>query len=313
MTSISPMNPIVITPSVLSDTMISGLTSDQSNLATLQEQIATGNQINTASDNPAGAVDMLQLQAATTRASQYAANATDGTSMLSLASSTTSSVLTKLESIQSLLTGLSGNMLTGGSSVLVSTAQQVSSTLQQITGLANTTYAGQPIFAGTGNPTVAYDGQGNYVGAGNAPTRTVAPGTQVAATVTGPTVFGTGTTGLLSSVPGNLGVLAQIASDLTTGTSASLANLTSVDIPNLTKAINQVSDAVGQLGAQQDSMQGFQSQAQMTVSTFESQLSSVQSVNMAEAMTNLQLQNTAYQAALYATSQISANSLVKYL
>jgi flagellin-like hook-associated protein FlgL len=34
---------------------------------------------------------------------------------------------------------------------------------------------------------------------------------------------------------------------------------------------------------------------------------------MAEAITNLQTQQTGYQAALYATSQLSADSLVKYL
>ena len=313
MTSISSMTPIVITPAVLSQSLISGLTTDQGNIATLQEQIATGNQINTASDNPSGAAEMLQLQAATTRANQYSANAKDGVSMLSLAGSTVGSVLTTLESVQSTLTGLSGNLLTGGSTVLNSTAQQVTGALQQLLGLANTTYVGQPVFAGTGNVTAAYDAQGNYIGAGSAPTRTVAPGTQISASITGPSVFGTGTTGLLSTVPGSLGVLAQIAADLKTGTAASLSNLTSVDIPNLKNAITQVASSAGQLGAQQQSMQGFEAQAQATVTTLEGQLSSVQSVNMAEAMTNLQLQNTAYQAALYATSQITANSLVKYL
>ena len=313
MTAISSMTPIVITPAVLSQSLIAGLTADQGNIATLQQQIATGNQINTASDNPSGAAEMLQLQAATTRANQYAANAKDGTSMLSLSGSTVSSVLTTLESIQSTLTGLSGNLLAGGSTVLTSTAQQVTGALQQLLGLANTTYAGQPIFAGTGNLTAAYDNQGNYIGAGSAPTRTVAPGTQISAGVTGPSVFGTGASGLLSTVPGSLGVLAQIASDLNTGTSASLSNLTAVDIPNLKSAISQVANAAGLLGAQQQTMQGFATQAQATVTTLEGQIGSVQSVNMAEAMTNLQLQNTAYQAALYATSQITANSLVKYL
>jgi flagellar hook-associated protein 3 FlgL len=313
MTSISSSTPVVITPSVLSSSLINDLTTDQASLANLQTQIASGNQINTASDNPSGAAQMLQLQSATTRANQYAANAENGASMLSLGNSTVNSVLTSLQSLMSTLTGLSGQQLSGQSTVLASAAQQANSTLQQLLGLANSTFSGQPLFAGTGNSQQAYDAQGNYVGAGQAPTRTVAPSTQVAASVTGPEIFGSGTTGLLSSVPGSLGVLAQIASDLNTGSAASLANLTTTDIPNLQSALGQVESAAGQLGSQQDAMQNFQVQATSTVTSLQGQLSSVQDVNMAEAMTNLQLQNTAYQAALYATSQISTASLTQYL
>ena len=57
------------------------------------------------------------------------------------------------------------------------------------------TTAGQAIFAGTGNVTQAYDQNGNYVGGGSAPTRTVAPGVQVAVGVTGDQVFGIGDDG----------------------------------------------------------------------------------------------------------------------
>lgn len=304
----------MITPSVLSQQLIDNLTADQSNMANLEQQISTGNQLNSPSDNPSGAADMLQLQSAVTRATQYAANAQDGASMLTLANSTVSSVLSTLQSLQSMANGLSGSLLTGSPSVLSSAAQQVAGTLQQLLGLANTTYeGGQPIFAGTGNTQMAYNSQGVYMGAGTAPSRTVSPGTQVAAGITGPTVFGSGTTGLLSTVPGNLGVLAQLTQDLQTGTPASLANVTSTDIPNLQAAIAQAESASASLGAQQDSMSSFQSQAQSTVTSLETELSSVQSVNVAEALTNLQLQNNAYQTALYATSQITTDSLVKYL
>lgn len=313
LTSITSATPVVVTPQVLSQSLIDDLTGDQSSLSSLEDQIASGNQINSPSDDPAGASQILQLQAATTRANQYEQNATYGASVLSLGNSTVNSALSILQSLLSTMNGLSGDLLTSSSAVLSSAAQEVSGDLEQLVGLANTTYGTQPIFAGTGNTEEAYDSQGSYVGAGSAPTVTVAPGTTVAVGVTGPEVFGTGTSGLLSSVPGNLGVLAQLASDLQTGTPASLAAVTSTDIPNLEAAISQVETAAASLGAQQQSMESFQSQATSTSTAMQTELSSVQSVNMAEALTNLQLQNNSYQAALYATSQISADSIVKYL
>lgn len=310
MTSIQATNPIVITPNTLASSLDDGLLTDQSNMASLEEQISTGNAINVASDNPSGASQMLQLQSSLTRANQYAANAEDGTGWLTLANSTVSSILSNLQQVESLAESVSGSSLTGEQSTLTSTASQVSAALSEITNLANTTYeGGQPLFAGTGNATQAYDSSGNYVGGGSAPTRTVAPGTQVSVSVTGPEIFGTGSSGLL----GSGGVLQAIVNDLQTGTSSSLAQLRNTDLPALQSAMNQVESAAGNLGAAQQEMEGFSTQAQNSADALQQQLGNVQSTNMAAAITSLQLQQTAYQEALYATSQLSTDSLVQYL
>lgn len=313
MTSISSTNPVVITPSVLSTSLIDELTQQQASQAELEQQVATGDQIIYPSDDPSGAANLLQLQSGVARANQYASNAETGTNMLSLANATVNSVLNDLDTLQSTLKGLSGNLLTSSPAVISGTLSQVQGTLQQLIGLANTAYEGVPIFAGTGNTTEAYDSTGTYVGAGNAPTMTVAPNTQVSAGVTGPSVFGSGTTGLLSQVPGSLGVLAQIAQDLQTNTTASLNDISQNQLPALQNAIDTVSAAASGLGAQQQSMEEFQSQATATVTSLQGELSSTQSVNMAQALTDLQLQQTSYQSALYAVSQITTNSLVKYM
>jgi flagellar hook-associated protein 3 FlgL len=141
----------------------------------------------------------------------------------------------------------------------------------------------------------------------------VAPGTQVSVGVTGPEIFGSGASGLLGQTAGNFGVLAQIVKDLQTNTPTSIAAATGTDLQTLKAAITNVESVAGALGANQQAVQGFSAQAVSTTSTLEQELSSVQSVNMAEAITSLQTLQTGYQAALYATSQISADSLVKYL
>jgi flagellar hook-associated protein 3 FlgL len=282
-------------------------------MAALQNEISSGQALLSPSDNPAAASQSLQLQASLTRANQYSTNAQTGLGWLTLANTTVSSVLTELQSVQSAVQGLSGTSLSGGSAGVTAVAQQVSGALSQLLSLANTQYAGQAIFAGTGNVQEAYAADGTYVGAGNAPTVTVAPGTQVAMSVTGTSIFGSGTSGLLSSVPGDLGVLAQIVQDLQTGTTASLNAAQTTDLSNLGTAINQVESQAAVLGSNQQLMQSYSDQATSTSSTLEEQLGSLTNVNMAQAITNLQLQQTAYQAALYATSQLSTTSLVSYL
>jgi flagellar hook-associated protein 3 FlgL len=323
MNSIST-NAIITTPSVLTASMVQNLDTDQAAMASVEEQLSSGDAINQASDNPAVAANILQLQGSLTRANQYQANAANGVDWLQLGNSTVSSVLNVVQSIQSVVEGVSGSSLAGSSATLTSTATQVTDALAQLLNLSNTTEgSGQPIFAGTGSSTGAYDADGNYLGNTTVPTRTVAPGSAVGVAVTGPTVFGSGTTGLLGNGQNGapVGVLQQIANDLTTAAQATtpaarqaaLAAVAGPDLKNLSGALANVETASGVLGANQQSVENFSSQATSSATAIEGELSSVQDVNIAQATTNLQLQQDAYQSALYATSQISADSLAKYL
>lgn len=342
MSSIIATTPITITPSVLTSSMIAGLTTDQSNLAAIEQQVSTGNAINVASDNPAGAATILQLQGSVTRANQYSANAADGVGWLSLGNSTVGSVLNVLQSIKSVVEGVSGSSLLGSAATITSTAQQVQSALNQLIDLANTTEeGGQPIFAGTGNATQAYAlttttgtppvTYATYVGNSTAPTRTVAPGTRVAIAATGPDVFGASTVttggvttanpaellgqyGVLNTMIANLGTAAaDLSSGNSTGAQAAIGQVTGAGLTNLTTALAHAETAAGVLGANQDSVQNFSTQATASLTAVQGELSSVQDTNVAQALTNLQLQQAAYQSALYATAQLSSDTLVKYL
>lgn len=336
MTSIAASTPIVVTPSDLASTMITGLTNDANSMATLEQQVSTGNAISTASNDPSGAATILQLQGSVTRAGQYSTNAADGVGWLQLGNATASSVVTTLQSLQSTIEGLSGAALSGLPSTMTAASAQVSSTLSQLVNLANTTAAGgQPIFAGTGNPTQAYavttdPGTGaeyaTYVGNSSVPTRTVAPGTKVAVAVTGPSLFGptTGTGATTPDLLGQHGVLNTMITNLNTaaadlssgnkaGASAALAQVTGQNLTDLGSALSQAETTAGVLGANQISVQSFATQATGSMASLQGELGAVQDTNMAQALTNLQLQQTAYQSALYATSLLKTDSLAQYL
>jgi flagellar hook-associated protein 3 FlgL len=238
------------TPTIIANQLISGLNTDEAQQATLEEQLSTGNSINQLSDNPAGAAELLQLNGSLARAQQYSSNAADGSGWLTLGNSTMNSILSTLQQVQQTVLSVSGATLSNEPGALQSLAAQVTSAQQELTNLANTTYGGQAIFAGTGNVTQAYDQAGNYVGGGSAPTRTVAPGVQVPISVTGEQIFGTGTSGLL----GSTGILSQIAQDLQTGTTASLHNVQTTDAQALSTAITQVTTVAAQMGAAYQNM-----------------------------------------------------------
>lgn len=317
MSGIDAAAPVVVTPEVLSSSMVANLTEDQASLAKLENQISTGYSVNVASDDPAQAANILQLQSGVTRANQYSTNAQDGVSWLSLANTTTNSILGVLQQVESAVQSISGDVLSGNTAAVAGVTDVVTGALKQLIDLANTQFAGQAIFSGTGTPARAYNATGIYVGAGSAPARTVAPSTNVAVSVTGTSLFGTRTTGptteLLSKVAtatGKLGVLSQIITWLNAGTTTKAAT---TGLTRLQKAMQRVEAVAGTLGADQVSMQGFSNQATASATALQQELGNAQDVNMAQALTNLQLQQTSYQAALYVTSQLRTESLVNYL
>lgn len=300
---------IIYTPQTIADQLVSNIMGDQSQQATLQEQIATGSRINQPSDDPSGTASILQLQAANARAGQYVSNANDGLGWLSLANSTLNQAVGILQSVQSTILSVSSAGLTGSQAGLASMASQVQGSLSSLINLANTQYGGQAIFAGTGNVQAAYDQNGNYLGGGSAPTRTVAPGTEVPVSVTGPQVFGSGASGLL----GSSGVLAQIVQDLQSGTPAALQKVATTDLGNLQSALSQVETQAAVVGTNYQQMQTFSQEATSAQAALQKELSGIQSTNMPQAITDLSQAQTSYQSALWATAQIRQDSLVQFL
>jgi flagellar hook-associated protein 3 FlgL len=300
---------ISYTPSVIADQMVGNIRSNESLQASLEEQLSTGQTINAPSDNPAGAAGVLRLSAAISRATQYTANATDGLGWLSVGNATMNSIVTTLQGVQQSVESVSGVSLSGSASSLTALAQQITGASQQLVALGNTTYNGQAIFAGTGNVTQAYDSSGNYVGGGSAPTRTVGSGTAVPIAVTGPSVFGSGSTGLL----GPAGALAQLAADITTGTPASLQAATTTDLTNLNTAISQVETQASALGTSYQQMQAFSAQASASSAAMQAQLSGSDSTDVAQVSTQLTMEQQSFQSGLWAISQLQQNSLVQYL
>lgn len=156
-----------IASSTIFDIGTSGVQSQLSELATLQEQISSGKSLNVPSDNPLAAAQAVTAQQGSDANVQYATNQSTATNSLQLESSTLTSISTVIASVQTLI-GEAGNpALTNQERSVI--GSQITAAQQQLVSLGNTTDAnGNYLFGGfqgtsapfsvSANGTVTYSG-----------------------------------------------------------------------------------------------------------------------------------------------------------
>jgi flagellar hook-associated protein 3 FlgL len=142
---------------------VSSMSDQQSTLATMYQQIAGGKRIMTASDDPLGAAQAVQLTSQSSTLTQLGTNQTQALSSLQQEDTTLSSVNNIMQSIQTQV------LHAGDGSLTDSDRTAIASTLQgyrdQLYGLANTTDTnGNYIFSGTRGGTAPLSNNASGVG-----------------------------------------------------------------------------------------------------------------------------------------------------
>ena len=92
-----------------------------------------------------------------------------------------------------------------------------------------------------------------------------------------------------------------------------MSNLQTTVAPALTSAITQVTTVAAQMGSDYQSMQTFSQQATNAQQALQTEISGLDGTNVAQATTQLTEDQNSYQSALWATSQLSQDSLVQFL
>src|SRR6185312_13760140 len=139
----------------------------QGSLAATQNQVSSGQRINLASDDPAGATQAVSLNHILASTAQYSANIDGANARLSTESSTLSSFNSLLDQARSMaLQGINGTLSTADRQDMATQLTQIRAQLVQ---LANTTDAsGNALFAGTSTTSTPFvlnsDGSASYTG-----------------------------------------------------------------------------------------------------------------------------------------------------
>jgi flagellar hook-associated protein 3 FlgL len=269
-------------------------------LATSQEKLSTGRNINRPSDSPTGTNDAMRLRAALAVGDQQARNAQDGMSWLDHADSTLTSMLHSVTRARDLVVqGAS----TGGTGQ--DAREALANELSQIrTGLidqANTQHLGRPLFGGTTSGKAAYDANGTYLGDGNDVSRTVGDGVTVPVNTTGPAAFSTGNDDLFKVIDDAVTALRSNP----TAVSGSLDRLDAV--------ADRMRVALADVGSRYNRVDAANTALTSRALDNKASLSDVEDVDMAQAIMDVQVQEVAYQSALGATARVIQPSLLDFL
>jgi len=219
----------------LFNTLAFGLDGTTSSLQQVEQNIATGKQVNQPSDNPLAYASSQVLGAQESAVSNDILLAQQVQAQLSTASNALSSVTNSINSALSIAT--QGSDASINTTEMATLGTQVQSILQQVLGAANSQYGGSHLFAGNQVQSAPYDINGNYSGDNGSNFVTFSDGTKVQTNLDGSAIFGTSTTGLI-------GTLTALASALSSGNKTAVA----AALPQLQANLASIGAANGSLG-----------------------------------------------------------------
>jgi flagellar hook-associated protein 3 FlgL len=278
---------------------LASLQQNFSRLAELQDQASSLKRLRKPSDAPADVVSAMQLHADLNRNDQISRNLDDASAWLGSADSALTSIVDQLQRVHDLV--IQARNVSSDSGARNAIAAEIDTIRGSLIGVANAQFAGRPVFGGTTSGNVAYQADGTYVGISNAVERTIAPGQRVQVNVNGDDVFGAQGSDLFTT-------LAQISTAVRTNP-ADLDTLA----PTLDSRAAAVQNQLAEVGARFRRVDAMKFQNTADALTMKKNLSSVEDVDLAEVMMNLQSQSVAYQAALAATAKAIQPSLADFL
>jgi flagellar hook-associated protein 3 FlgL len=295
------MSSLRVNPLILPDLLSSlAQTRQQENTATLE--LASGSRINQPSDDPAGAAQMIQNRDQSSQADTFLRSITGVTGLLQTADSTLASVVTALERAISL--GVEGANGTLSTSDRADVAAELQGIQQQVLSLANTSYQGEFIFAGTAavQPFATAATASGVLYQGNAGTNTVQVGAQYSLQINQPgsQVFSASGADVFQSI-------ADLISSLQSNTGiGSAVSEVRAAFDHITSQRVFYGNAVNQLNTQQS----YLNSEKLSLSTAADSISGADVAATAATLTQAEV---AMNAELAGMSRISQTSLFDYL
>jgi len=269
-----------------------------------QEQIASQQRIAKPSDDPSIFGQVILDKSALADNEQWIRNIQFGTARVAVADQTLGQTQNLISRVRELAVQARSDTTSAQGRVTI--AQEVRQLHRQLIQLANTEVAGHPVFAGTktdappfvlgAGDSVSYQGnsESQSIAVGpNQTTQIVLPGDQV---FTGPT------TNIFDD-------LSNVLVALETNNGAGIE----VGIGNLDRAIGQISLAQGQIGAIANRLDTAYGTSLVVSAAIQQALSDQTDTDLATALTELQLQETAYQATSQTFTRLFDSSLLKFL
>jgi flagellar hook-associated protein 3 FlgL len=278
------------------------INSRLSEYATTQERLATGKRMKRPSDDPIGMNRALELRASLRAREQEGRNAADGKMWMDLADSKLQDVVGQLQRAREL--AVRGATYTGPQE-RNAIAQEIGQLREDIIALANGTHQGRGLFSGfsAGDAVQKIAGTWTYVGDNGQINRRVSENEVVTINITADVAFG------FTAGKDVFTVLDELEAALYADDTAAIETA----LADVDDGLQTVLGGLGIIGARANQVETAMARNADDMITLTQQLSSLEDVDIAEAVMELQLQQTAYEAALAAFAQSSQSSLVDFL
>jgi len=163
-----------VSSNLLRTVFLNALADAQQRLATTQQQVSSGQRVNSPADDPAAAARIAQLNATLSRLDQFKSNADFASNQLGLEENALSSAVDNLQQIRELAVQANNAPLSDSDRAAI--ASQLRQQLESLRSVANTTDVdGRHLFAGYNENALPFtvDSSGNVVYNGDQGQRTV--------------------------------------------------------------------------------------------------------------------------------------------
>lgn len=263
-------------------------------LLKLQERISTGKRINRPSDDPVGTGQMLNYRKTISSLEQYNQNITDAKLHIQNVETilgTITDILMEAKEISSDINPAERDIL----------ADELVALREQVLQLANSRDKGNYIFAGDLIDTPPFDAAGTYNGDNGSKDYLIGDGLQMNIEADGGQIF--------QGVQDVFAVMDTLETALRTDNAPAIIG----QLSPLGEAIENLNTVRAVNAGQYKRLEATHSHYEHFQINVKGLLSSVEDADMAEAIVNLKVQQTAYESTLAASAQIVRPSLIDFL
>jgi flagellar hook-associated protein 3 FlgL len=293
--------PTRVTGNSIASRVLVNLQQNLSRVGTLQEQLSSGKMINRPSDSPTGTVSAMQLRSEMRSLDQYGRNSDDGLSWLGSIDSTLGNAMTDINRARELtIRGMSAG-ISGSATAREALAVEIDNIRGALIATSNASYLGRPIFGGTTSGSLAFNPDGTFAGNQAPVLRTVGDGDPIKVDANGIDVFGQGSDQLFT-------ILQDISDNLRNDPAALGATLDRLDGAS-TRVVTQLAD----VGARYNRIEQMKSTATDRLIDLGSQLSDIEDIDLPATIMDMQMQQSAYEAALAVSAKVIQPSLMDFL
>jgi len=287
-----------ITDPMLAQRVIDSINESKSRLGNLQQILSTGKRVNKPSDDPLRISHILNLRGKVKDIEQYLKNVEIAATWLGLTTQAVSQVGEVINGVRVVALRESNATSTPESQAV--SAEEVRSLKVQLRNLANSTYGGRYLFAGTKTLTAPFDEDGTYWGDQGEIELQIGEKRTITINSSGDKVFQEG--------EDVFAVLSDLETALEDGDSPGISN----QLEKLDDCLSQIHQWEGNLGGRARRVEISKNRLEDETVQMTTLLSSAEDADMIKIVVELQAAGTAYQAALSAGGQILEFTLIKF-